>query len=405
MSADLYDIKVFVCKIWESVRNCFRNNIFSSLPPYNADQFARIQGTDDNYMKGYLIKRKYQLFLSQMLQLVMIALYIAANVRAVERGDMQEYMTRKSTTSMYLVDFSIVFIKIIEWIMLSVSLYNANNIKTLVYSHVALFSVFVVRMFYLFLPYYKIVELDLPDRVGKYKEPLSGLFVIAVYLGGILPFMLPNMMLLRACKKATYYLSQHYDTVTKDDYFYYMHFVLSWIYVIFVSIFYGVAWLIIHYVIWVDENLHSLGFDGYVQEEYVPILWMVWFLSAMFELVPRKSKYSCCAELLAFMCNTVWWIIVLVILSYMNLLSSAVRLIFAGYAQYYQLKLQLRDFFVALEYRRRTDTRPHYGGERVVEMLHMDPPTMPMDIQSDASPTAVHIPISAAGYQKVEEAS
>ncbi len=83
MSADLYDIKVFVCKIWESVRNCFRNNIFSSLPPYNADQFARIQGTDDNYMKGYLIKRKYQLFLSQMLQLVMIALYIAANVRAV----------------------------------------------------------------------------------------------------------------------------------------------------------------------------------------------------------------------------------------------------------------------------------------------------------------------------------
>lgn len=397
-SEDLYDINVLLCKIWLPTKNCLRNNFFSSLPPYDAEQFARIQGTNDRYMQGYLIKRKYQLFLSQLLQLMMIVLYIIGNVRAVENGDMSDYMTQKSTVSMHLVDFSIVFIKIIEWIMLSMSLYNANNIKTLIYSHVALFSVFVVRMFYLFLPYYKIVELDLPDNIGKYKEPINGILVILVYLAGILPFMLPNLMLLRACKKAAFYLSQYYDNATKDDYFYYMHFVLSWIYVIFVSIFYGIAWLMIHYVIWIDENLRSLSFDGYVKEEYVPILWMVWFLSAMFEFAPRKNQCSCLFENLALACNVMWWVIVFVVFGYIHLISKFITIAFMGYAQYYQLKLQLRDFFVALEYRRRINTRPHYGGS-IVEMPPAEPNMFaPVDLRTPTS-------INNVRYLQVDEAS
>lgn len=409
MSEDLYDIKVLVRKIWEPTRNCLRNNFFNSLPPYDADQFARIQGTNDNYMKGYLIKRKYQLFLSQILQLVMIIIEIVSAVSFVSNSDKANVITRKSVVSITLLGFSMIFIESFEWIILSISLYHANHKKTLIYSHVALFSVFVVRLFYLYLPYRDMIKFESTNDFDKAVNYVNDFIAYIRLYGIILMFLLPNLMLLRAAKKSTFYLSQYYDNVTKDDFFYHVHFILSWIYVLFVSIFYGIAYVVVHYVIWYDENqvspMPGLGLDGYLKEEYVPILWMIWFLSVVLELAPKKTQCSCLAETIAVMCNVMWWMIVLIILYYTKLLTPILSRLFAGYAQYYQLKLQLRDFFVALEYRRRTDTRPHYGGERVVEMLHMDPPTMPMDIQSDASPTAVHIPISAAGYQKVEEAS
>jgi hypothetical protein len=267
------------------------------------------------------------------LQLIVNITHLVAIIK-VDKEDLPE------KTSMLFdgIDYSIFAIAMVEWLLLLLSYLTRGELRFT--CNVSIFTLvlgFVLKFTYLFIPYRELV--DLADDIIL-KTHWEHLFQLIIFVKFVLPLYIPNLLLLRSCKQAASYLAKYYENVD-EKFFYIFSAVFTAIYLLIVTIVYGMIFFIAQY---------------YLEEyaNYIPIAWTMWFVGSILEVYtikPNRAIYNCIAVFL----SIIWWVLVIIALSELNIISWVITTILGGWIQYLQLKLQLRDLFVMIDIYRKNN--------------------------------------------------
>jgi hypothetical protein len=242
-------------------------------------------------------------------------------------------LTERSQTNIIIIESFILFENCIETTFIASSLWPWNNPKLVTLSSIiCLFMMLCGRLVFLFIPYWELIELDLPRANLESVFIGNGImFGIILY---ILSFYLPFAFLLRTVHSSLDDLTRTFEINQPVTHFRPIYEMITFIYFPIVALLYGITYIIVS----------AIDFE-YAQ--LILILFTLWSASLILKHIKNRARVLL---IIGYCIEIIWYSMVIYGLVKLGIFSYMLSFIAGGYLQYTTLKILIKDVCINIYY-------------------------------------------------------